>query len=125
MSSLATFCGVPVFAVFDNNAANSCVSLDWGVHSGPRTRTRNSKASGRLCLPSDIGVISLDVNVSITASLASDLVLGLDWFKFLQDTGLDGIMHSSSGPLDIRHRPLPPFATPGSHETSSYILASQ
>ncbi|KAJ6532538.1 hypothetical protein B0H19DRAFT_1272800 [Mycena capillaripes] len=119
MSSLATFCDVPVSAVFDDNAANSSVSLDWVVHSG--LRTRNSQASGHLCLPSDISVISLDINVTIAASLASDLVLGLDWFQFVQHTGLEGIVHLSSGPLDIRHRPLPPFATPGSPETSSYI----
>ncbi|KAJ6591896.1 hypothetical protein B0H10DRAFT_1960690 [Mycena sp. CBHHK59/15] len=57
-------------------------------------------------------------------SLASDLVLGLDWFQFVQHTASEGIVHLSSGPLDIRRRPsLPAFATPGSHETLSYIPA--
>jgi hypothetical protein len=123
MSSLATFCDVPVSAIFDNHAAHSCVSLDWVINSG--LRTHNLQASGRLCLPSDIGVISLDMNVSIAASLASDLVLGLDWFQFVQHTALEGIVQLSSGPLDIRRRPpLPAFAAPGSHETLSYIRAS-
>ncbi|KAJ7880687.1 hypothetical protein B0H13DRAFT_2345481 [Mycena leptocephala] len=100
MSSLATFCDVPVSAIFDDNAAHSCVSLDWVIDSG--LRTHNSQASG--------------------PSLASDLVLGLDWFQFVQHTALEGIVHLSSGPLDIRRRPpLPAFATPGSHETLSYI----
>ncbi|KAJ6479376.1 hypothetical protein DFH09DRAFT_1108103 [Mycena vulgaris] len=38
MSSLATFCDVPVSAVFNGNAATSHVSLDWVMDFGLRSR---------------------------------------------------------------------------------------
>ncbi|KAF7339038.1 hypothetical protein MVEN_01980000 [Mycena venus] len=84
MSSLspATFCDVPVSTGFDGHASTSRVSLDWVLNSG--LRTHNSQASGLLTLPCDVGVISMFLNnVPVTASLASDLVLGLDWFNFV------------------------------------------
>ncbi|KAJ7937556.1 hypothetical protein B0H13DRAFT_1852526 [Mycena leptocephala] len=44
MSSLATFRNVPVSAVFDSNAANSSVSLDWAIHSDGLLDDRQSDA---------------------------------------------------------------------------------
>ncbi|KAJ7704057.1 hypothetical protein B0H17DRAFT_1193973 [Mycena rosella] len=104
MSSLATFCNVPVCALFDDNAATSSVSLDWIMRAG--LRTRNSQASGLLVLSCNLGVISMCMNVAVTASLPSDLVLGLDWFQFVCETGSEIVVHLSSGPLDLRS-PLP------------------
>ncbi|KAF7333131.1 hypothetical protein MVEN_02378600 [Mycena venus] len=77
MSCLATFCNVLVAAVFDGHAASSCVIS--------------------MCLN----------NVPVTTSLASDLVLALDWFHFVQDSASDVIVHLTCGPLDLR-RPLHP-----------------
>ncbi|KAJ7704600.1 hypothetical protein B0H17DRAFT_1126905 [Mycena rosella] len=105
MSSLATFCNVPVCAMFDGNAATSSVSLDWIMRA--RLRTRNSQASGLLALPCDVGVISMCMNVSVAATLPSDLVLGLDWFQFVCETGSEIVVHLSPGPLDLQ--PPPPI----------------
>ncbi|KAJ7083131.1 hypothetical protein B0H15DRAFT_952153 [Mycena belliarum] len=79
MSSTATFCELPVSAVFDGNTATSSVSLDWVMNSG--VPTQSSRASGLLSLPCDAGVLSIFLNgIPVAASLPSDLVLGLDWF---------------------------------------------
>ncbi|KAJ6518394.1 hypothetical protein DFH09DRAFT_1373480 [Mycena vulgaris] len=118
MSSLATFCDVPVSAVFNGNAATSHVSLDWVMDFG--LRSRNSQVSGRLTLPCDIGVISLDMNnVPVAASLPSNLVLGLDWLQFVRSAASETTVHLSSGPLDIRRPLLPTFDGHGTSGASS------
>jgi hypothetical protein len=106
MSSLATFCNVPVSAVFDSNASSSTVCLEWVINSG--LRTRNSQASGLLSLPANAGFVSMYLNnLPVAASLPSDLVLGLDWFEFVCHCASETIVHLSSGPLELRRRPLP------------------
>ncbi|KAJ6478436.1 hypothetical protein DFH09DRAFT_1108336 [Mycena vulgaris] len=118
MSSLATFCDVPVSAVFNGNAATSHVSLDWVMDFG--LRSRNSQVSGRLTLPCDIGVISLDMNnLPVAASLPSNLVLGLDWLQFVRSAASETTVHLSSGPLDIRRPLLPTFDAHGTSGASS------
>jgi hypothetical protein len=73
-------------------------------------RTRHSRASGLLTLPSSSGVISVSIqDVPVVASLPSDLMLGVDWFQFLcgSDSGSEVIVYLSSGPLELRQRLVP------------------
>ncbi|KAJ6616527.1 hypothetical protein B0H10DRAFT_2219354 [Mycena sp. CBHHK59/15] len=101
MSSPATFCDLPISTGFDGHAATSCVSLDWVIKSG--LRTHNSQASGLLTLPCDVGAISMFLNnLPVTASLPSDLLLGLDWFNFVQFSAPELVVHLDSGSLDLR-----------------------
>ncbi|KAJ6569011.1 hypothetical protein B0H19DRAFT_1065793 [Mycena capillaripes] len=103
MSSLAVFCDVPISAVFDPNATTTSVSLDWVVNSG--LRTLNSQASGLLMLPSNLGDFPMHLNVCVAASLPADLVLGLDWLRFVCGTtpahGM--VVGLSSGLLELQH----------------------
>ncbi|KAJ7855086.1 hypothetical protein B0H13DRAFT_2283715 [Mycena leptocephala] len=102
----ATFGDVPVSAIFDGNAATSSLSLEWVMGSG--LRTRNSRASGLLSLPCNTGFIFMCLNdIPVAASSPSDLVLGLDWFQFVWNSTSELVVHLSSGPLDLRHHPLP------------------
>jgi hypothetical protein len=111
MTSIATFCGIPVSAVFNGNAASSSVSLDWVMNSG--VPTQNSRASGLLSLPCDAGVMSMLLNgISVAASSPSDLVLGLDWFQFVWHFTSAIVVHLSSGPLELHHS-LPTSAASG------------
>ncbi|KAJ7156566.1 hypothetical protein C8R43DRAFT_1125760 [Mycena crocata] len=104
MSSLATFCNIPASTGFDGCAACSRVSLDWVINTGLRTRA--SAVSGLLVLPSTAGVISLVLNnVPVAASLAHDLVLGLDWVHLDRDSVPDLVVHLSCGPLNLRSLP--------------------
>ncbi|KAJ7817538.1 hypothetical protein B0H14DRAFT_2842054 [Mycena olivaceomarginata] len=119
MSFQATFCDVPISAGFDAHAATSSVSLDWVINSG--LRMYNSQVSGVLTLPCDVGVISMALNnLPVTASLPSDLLLGLDWFNYAQFSA-PRVVHLDSGSLDIRRPSLltvgitesgPPSSTP-------------
>jgi hypothetical protein len=94
MSAVSTFCNVAVSTVFDVHAARSSV---WVINSGLRTRA--SKLSGLLMLPCDAGLISMCLNdVPVPASLASDLVLGLDWLHSAPEL----VVHLSDGSLDLR-----------------------
>ncbi|KAJ6578257.1 hypothetical protein B0H19DRAFT_1062776 [Mycena capillaripes] len=115
MPSFATFCNTPILTGFDGHAARSCVSLDWVINSGLPTRA--SQLSGPLTLPCDAGVISmLFLNVPVTASLPHDLVLGLDWLHYVQNSAPPLVVHLSSGSLDLR-------TTGSSSSTSSQRLA--
>ncbi|KAJ7128635.1 hypothetical protein C8R44DRAFT_732960 [Mycena epipterygia] len=112
MTSIPTLCDVPVSAVFNGNAASSS-RLDWVMNSG--VRTQNSRASGLLSLPCDAGVMSMFLdNISVGAALPSDLVLGLDWFRFVCNSTSAIVVYLSSGPLELRHHHLPTSAASGS-----------
>ena len=102
MPSLATFCNVAISTGFNGHATSSSVSLDWVINSGLRTRA--SQLSGLLTLPCDGGVISMCLNnVPVAASLASDLVLGLDWLHFVHNSAPELVVHQrSGGSLDLR-----------------------
>ncbi|KAJ7191027.1 hypothetical protein B0H12DRAFT_1148001 [Mycena haematopus] len=101
MASRATFCDVPVSTVFDCNAPISSVSLDWVINSG--LRTSNSRASGVLTLPCTSGLISTHVNnLPVASSLPSDVVLGLDWFRFVSEHTSESAVRLSSGLLELR-----------------------
>ncbi|KAJ7629315.1 hypothetical protein B0H17DRAFT_1150629 [Mycena rosella] len=102
MSSPATFCNVPVSTRFDGQTPSSSVSLDWVINSGLRTRA--SQLFGLLTRPCHAGVISMCLNnVPVTASLTPDLVLGLDWLHFVQNSAPELVVHlSCGGPLDLR-----------------------
>ncbi|KAJ7776500.1 hypothetical protein DFH07DRAFT_980644 [Mycena maculata] len=96
MSSPVTFCNVPVSTRFDGQALRSCVSLDWVINSGLHTRT--SQLSGLLTLPCHAAVISMCLTgVPVTASLTSDLVLGLDWLHSVQNSDPELVVHLSCG----------------------------
>ncbi|KAJ7793114.1 hypothetical protein B0H13DRAFT_2689710 [Mycena leptocephala] len=116
----ATFGDVPVSAIFDGNAATSSFSLEWVMGSG--LRTRNSRASGLLSLPCNTGFIFMCLNdIPVAASSPSDLVLGLDWFQFVCNSTSELVVHLSSGPLDLRHHPLP---TVGGESAASLSIGS-
>ncbi|KAJ7140757.1 hypothetical protein C8R44DRAFT_974533 [Mycena epipterygia] len=69
----------PLSTAFDHNLESSLLSLDWVLTSG--LRPNNSVLCGCLCLPyrdSADCVWSLDVQLTISASLPFDLVLGHD-----------------------------------------------
>ncbi|KAJ7490647.1 hypothetical protein FB451DRAFT_1361446 [Mycena latifolia] len=106
MSSVATFCDVPISTAFDGHAATSCVSLAWVINSG--LRTRNSQASGVLTLPCNTGVISMVLNnIPVAASPASDLLLGLDWLDFATSLAPELAVYLDSGvSLDLRRTTL-------------------
>ncbi|KAJ7451909.1 hypothetical protein FB451DRAFT_1374177 [Mycena latifolia] len=106
MSSVATFCDVPISTAFDSHAATSCVSLAWVINSG--LRTRNSQASGVLTLPCNTGVISMVLNnIPVAASPASDLLLGLDWLDFATSLAPELVVYLDSGvSLDLRRTTL-------------------
>ncbi|KAJ7836535.1 hypothetical protein B0H14DRAFT_2793711, partial [Mycena olivaceomarginata] len=92
------------------------VSLDWVINSG--LCTHNSQVSG---VPhASVGVISMALNnLPVTASLPSDLLLGLDWFNYAQFSA-PRVVHLDSGSLDLRPSLLtvditesgPPSSTP-------------
>ncbi|KAJ7752395.1 hypothetical protein B0H14DRAFT_3166650 [Mycena olivaceomarginata] len=114
MTSIATFCNVPVSAAFNDKATSSSVSLDWIMNSG--VPTQNSRASGLLSLPCDAGVLSMFLNgISVAASLPSDLVLGLDWFQFVCNSTNPTsavVVQLISGPLELRHNSLTSAGSP-------------
>ncbi|KAJ7239402.1 hypothetical protein B0H12DRAFT_1075033 [Mycena haematopus] len=104
MSSAATFCDMPISAIFDGNATSSSISLDWVMNSG--LRTANSRTSGRLTLPSDAGDISMSMNdLPVDASPPSDLVLGMDWFCFARNSAPGIVVRLASGPLNLVDSP--------------------
>ncbi|KAF7362918.1 hypothetical protein MVEN_00146600 [Mycena venus] len=119
MSSLATFCDVPVSTGFEGHFATCRVSLEWVVNYG--LPTHNSQVSGLLTLPCDAGVVSMFLNnVPVAASLASDLVLGLDWFNFVRSSAPELVVHLSSGvSLDVRRPPISTVSTTESRPLSS------
>ncbi|KAF7349865.1 hypothetical protein MVEN_01287000 [Mycena venus] len=104
MSSAATFCDMPISAIFDGNATSSSISLDWVMNSG--LRTANSRVSGRLTLPSDTGNICMSMdNLPVDASPLSDLVLGMDWFCFARNSAPGLVVRLASGPLALLDSP--------------------
>lgn len=119
MSSLATFCDVPVSAAFDAHAATCRVSLEWVISSG--LSTHNSQISGLLTLPCDVGVMSMALNnVPVIVSLASDLVLGMDWLHFVRSSAPDLVVRLGSGAsLDVRRHPISVMGS-----TESELLSS-
>ncbi|KAF7364201.1 hypothetical protein MSAN_01079400 [Mycena sanguinolenta] len=122
MSSPATFCNVPVSTEFDGCAACSYASLEWVINSG--LRTRDSQVSGSLALPCNVGVISMYLNnVPVAASLASDLVLGLDWFDFVRNSvsGDAVVVHLTGGPLQLRQPKIDSGPIPSSSTTASAL----
>ncbi|KAJ7503892.1 hypothetical protein B0H11DRAFT_2273676 [Mycena galericulata] len=123
MSSLASFCNVPVSARFDAHSATCCVSLDWVVNSG--LRTHNSRISGPLTLPCNVGVMSMILNdVPVTVSLAPDLVLGLNWLNFVRSSAPDLVLHLGSGlSLDVQRPPIPAIGVSESGSPMSSAVA--
>jgi hypothetical protein len=69
-------------------------------------------------------------NVPVVSSLASDLVLGLDWLHFVRESASDLIVHLISGPLDVQHAlPLTIDSVPSSlwllyNMLNSFILSA-
>ncbi|KAJ7882767.1 hypothetical protein B0H14DRAFT_2702814 [Mycena olivaceomarginata] len=107
MSFQATFC--------------DSVSLDWVINSG--LCTHNSQVSGVLTLPCDVGVISMALNnLPVTASLPSDLLLGLDWFNYAQFSA-PRVVHLDSGSLDLRPSLLTVGITESGPPSSTPMLA--
>ncbi|KAJ6477700.1 hypothetical protein C8R45DRAFT_1102003 [Mycena sanguinolenta] len=118
MSAPATFCNVPVSTAFNGRSPCSYVSLAWVINSG--LHTRDYQVSGLLRLPCNVGDISMHLNnVPVAASLDSDLVLGLDWFHFVQTSASSDVavvVHLTRGSLQLRRptigsEPVPSSST--------------
>ncbi|KAF7377055.1 hypothetical protein MSAN_00123600 [Mycena sanguinolenta] len=122
--SPATFCGVRLSVVFDDNTGSLAV-LDWILNPG--LGTQNSRASGRLTLPSKSGILSGSINnVPVAAGLPSNLVLSLDWFHSVDNSDPGIVVLLSSGPLELRPLELrnPPLPTLGTNSNLSSLFAS-
>ncbi|KAK6987597.1 hypothetical protein R3P38DRAFT_2409898, partial [Favolaschia claudopus] len=80
----ATFCALSVSVSLDITSTTSCVSLDWVINAG--LSTRHSKISGPLVVDCEEGRVSVSLHSApVAASLPSDIVLGSDWLRLLQD----------------------------------------
>ncbi|KAK6968863.1 hypothetical protein R3P38DRAFT_2567314 [Favolaschia claudopus] len=80
----ATFCALSVSVSLDTKLTASRVSLVWVINSG--LSTCDSKISGPLVVETEEGRVSVSLHsVPVAASLPSDIVLGSDWLRLLQD----------------------------------------
>ncbi|KAJ7759807.1 hypothetical protein DFH07DRAFT_772139 [Mycena maculata] len=99
MSSLFTFCNLPVSTGFDALAVTSYISLDWIVNLG--LHTHSSRVP--LTLPCDVDILSMHLNDAPAAAyLPFDLVPGLDRLHGVQISTLLLVVHLNSGSLDLQ-----------------------
>ncbi|KAJ7891500.1 hypothetical protein B0H13DRAFT_1887131 [Mycena leptocephala] len=65
-------------------------------------RSMASRGRGRPPPPCSLGAVSVHVgDLSVAASLPSDLVLGLDWLRVVHTFNSSLVIHLSSGPLAL------------------------
>ncbi|KAJ7937648.1 hypothetical protein B0H13DRAFT_2302474 [Mycena leptocephala] len=95
MESSATFCKMPLSTSVNLLSQCSLVSLDWILTSG--IPAPQSVVSGMLTLLSGNGMCSMNVKLSVTASLPYGLVLGHYWLFFCCETLLHASFCLSSG----------------------------
>ncbi|KAJ7204906.1 hypothetical protein C8J57DRAFT_1542007 [Mycena rebaudengoi] len=100
MPPSATFCNLAVSTTFNAELEKSALSLDWVLASGIKTTV--SIASGVLSLPCEDTVCAMHVELTVTASLPFDLVLGRDWLHFCRDSLPNSRFILSSGLFDLR-----------------------
>ncbi|KAJ7258656.1 hypothetical protein C8J57DRAFT_1644624 [Mycena rebaudengoi] len=100
MPPSATFCNLAVLTTFNAELEKSALSLDWVLASGVKTTV--SIASGVLSLPCEDTVCAMHVELTVTASLPFDLVLGRDWLHFCRDSLPNSRFILSSGLFDLR-----------------------
>ncbi|KAJ7817102.1 hypothetical protein B0H14DRAFT_2843242, partial [Mycena olivaceomarginata] len=85
MAASALFCNLLLSTSFNPGSEKFYISVDWVLASGiPVSR---STAGGILSLPYGNTMCSMHMSLSVSSSLAYDLVLGRDWlfFSYLWD----------------------------------------
>jgi hypothetical protein len=95
MAPSATFSNLPLSTSVNPLSQRSLISLDWILASG--VKAHQSIASGVLTLPTGDTVCSMHMKLSVTPSLAYDLVLGRDWLFFCCETLPYASFHLSVG----------------------------
>ena len=110
---LPQHCNIPLSTSVNPLSQRSLISLDWILTSG--LTAHQSTASGVLTLPSGDTVCSMHMKLSVTPSLAYDLVLGRDWLFFCHETLphasfnlSSGIVHPGQQPSGAHSHELPP-----------------
>jgi hypothetical protein len=101
MAASALFCNLLLSTSFNPGSEKSCILLDWVLASGiPVSR---STAGGILSLPYGNTICSMHMSLSVSSSLAYDLVLSWDWLFFCQETVpstsfqlTSGVIHTGS-----------------------------
>ncbi|KAJ7883604.1 hypothetical protein B0H13DRAFT_2344036 [Mycena leptocephala] len=112
MAPSATFCRIPLSTSIDHRSPKSLVTLEWILSSG--LSAHQSAVSGILTLPYGDTVCSMHMELSITASLPYDLVLGRDWLLFCRQTLPHASFTLSSGVVHPgRLASADPLPTPG------------
>ncbi|KAF8191088.1 hypothetical protein K438DRAFT_2018486, partial [Mycena galopus ATCC 62051] len=113
--SSATFCNIPLFTTFDAHQETSRLSLDWVLETG--LSTVRSVATGIVTVPGVQNGFSVQMDLTVTASLPFDLVLGRNWLQYCRETVPESCLVLSSGVIDLRRRPfvLMPHTPPPSH----------
>ncbi|KAJ6605893.1 hypothetical protein B0H10DRAFT_2075484 [Mycena sp. CBHHK59/15] len=101
----------------------SLLSIDWVLTSG--LSAVESLVSGRLCLlyrSSSDSVLSLDVQLAVSASLPFDLVLGRDWLVHCTNSVPDACFYLSSGLVNLASfAPDPPALCSSTHSPTMDI----
>ncbi|KAJ7906873.1 hypothetical protein B0H13DRAFT_2333021 [Mycena leptocephala] len=117
MPPSATLCAVPLSTTFNPTVERSLLSIDWVLSSG--LPAVESVVSGRLCLPyrsATDSVLSLDVQLAVSASLPFDLVLGRDWFVQCTASLPNACFYLSSGLVNVpSFAPDPPASSSPAH----------
>ncbi|KAJ6613003.1 hypothetical protein B0H10DRAFT_2050067 [Mycena sp. CBHHK59/15] len=123
MPPSATLCAVPLSTTFNSTLERSLLSIDWVLTSG--LSAVESLVSGRLCLPyrsSSDSVLSLDVQLAVSASLPFDLVLGCDWLVHCTNSVPDACFYLSSGLVNLASfAPDPPALCSSTHSPTMDI----
>ncbi|KAJ6555495.1 hypothetical protein B0H10DRAFT_2122915 [Mycena sp. CBHHK59/15] len=113
----------PLSTTFNSTLERSLLSIDWVLTSG--LSAVESLISGRLCLPyrsSSDSVLSLDVQLAVSASLPFDLVLGRDWLVHCTNSVPDACFYLSSGLVNLASfAPDPPALCSSTHSPTMDI----
>ncbi|KAF8215302.1 hypothetical protein K438DRAFT_2008676, partial [Mycena galopus ATCC 62051] len=101
--SSATFCNIPLSTTFDADQETSRLSLDWVLKTG--LSTVRSVATGIVTVPGVQNGFSVQMDLTVAASLPFDLVLGRNWLQYCRETVPESCLVLSSGVIDLQRRP--------------------
>ncbi|KAJ6578933.1 hypothetical protein B0H10DRAFT_2236042 [Mycena sp. CBHHK59/15] len=112
---------IPLSASFNSELETSALAVDWVLSSG--VPASHSVAHGLLSLPcSDGSSRSMNVQLAVTASLRSDLVLGRDWMSYCRDAFPNARFLLHSGSIHIHPFPIPSSApVPNAYESAMEV----
>ncbi|KAF8130061.1 hypothetical protein K438DRAFT_2032312, partial [Mycena galopus ATCC 62051] len=98
--SSTTFCNIPLSTTFDAHQETSRLSLDWVPQTG--LSTVRSFATGIVTVPGVQNGFSVQMDLTVAASLPFDLVLGRNWLQYCRETVPKSCLVLSSGVIDLR-----------------------